>query len=303
KPGVPQIYWTRLNFAREEWGGSDAQVQAVLKQAKAAGLDEAVLLNMHDLYVARPWKTSVPGAARAYWERAIQEHPTHRRLVHLRDDFIRMGNWREALPVASRLIADYPGHADDFYWRARIHEGAGQVAEARADYETAALMGHELSLQGVMLAHLRGGLGLTEKSFDAAVSLCRYGAALGLGVGANCIGSLYDEGGREGVPHRNDIAQSLAWHLVGARGGHYNSQHDLGWLLYTGRGGVADAKQSQALGVFWLRRAAEQNHVFAKRKLEEAGIPEQEPQPMRWRDVLDADSVVAAAYALIRIVF
>jgi tetratricopeptide (TPR) repeat protein len=303
RPGSTQVYSTRLHYAQEAWGGSDAKVQALLAQAKAVGVSQDALANWHDLYVARPGKSSVPGAERAYWERVIREHPTRKRLASLRNDFIHLGNWRDALPVASRLIADYPGVGEDYYWRARIHEGAGRIDDARADYTTALLMGHELSLQEVMLAHLRGGLGVTEKSFDTVIQLCRYGAALGIGVGANCVGSLFWESQKEGVPHRTDPAQSLAWHLVGARAGHYNSQHDLGWMLYTGRGQVADATQSKDLGAFWLRRAAEQNHQFAKRKLEEAGIPEQESLPVNFKDKFSFDNMVAVLNAIIRLVY
>ena len=293
-----QIYDVRLNYAQPQWGGSDAQIQTVLAQVGQASIEKSTLLDWHDRFVARPWKLSNPGAARAYWERAIREYPTRERLVQLRNDFIRLENWREALPVASRLIADYPGSAEDFYWRAWIHKGQGQLAEARADYYTAAAMGKDLALQELIMANIRGGLGVTEKSFDTALALCRYGAALGSGVGANCIGSLFFEGGSAGVPHRNDASQGLAWHLVGARAGHYNSQYDLGWLLYTGRGAGVKEEAGKNLGIFWLRRAAEQDHVFAKRKLEENGISPGEDTHSLLEDGLSVQSVVALLSAV-----
>ena len=133
-------------------------------------------------------------------------------------------------------------------------------------------MGHDIALQALITAHLKGGLALKEKSFDTIVELCRYGATLGSGVGSNCIGSLFFEGGSAGVPYPNNPAQAIAWHLLGARAGHYNSQHDLGWILYTGRGGSVESETAKRTGIFWMRRAAEQGHHFAKLKLEENNI-------------------------------
>lgn len=271
-PQYGPIYDTQLNYALPQWGGSAERVKAVYEEARQAGLSTIYLLNLNDIYIARPGLSSTPGAPRTYWERVVREHPTRQRLKSLLDDFLTLENWLEALPVASRLIAEYPDYSYAYYRRGQINENLGRMAEARTDYATAAAMGEDFALQSLILANIRGGLGITKKSFDTVVTLCRYGAALGSGVGANCIGSLYFEGGSEGVPYRKDAAQGLAWHLIGARAGHYNSQHDLGWLLYTNRGGGMKEAEAKKLGIFWLRRAAEQNHNFAKRKLEEQGI-------------------------------
>ena len=265
------IHWTRLNYAQPQWWGSDKAVQAALARARQAGVGESALLDMEDYYVARPWKLSTPGAERAYWERAISKHPTRDRLTGLLHNFVRLENWHDALPVANRLIDEYPDDGNAYYRRAQIHQALGQIEAAREDYRMAAAMGHEYSLQELIMAHIRGGLGL-PKSFTQAAEFCRYGAALGSSVGANCLGASFFEGGRDGMPFQKDVPQALAWHLLGARAGHYNSQYDLGWLLYTGRGAGVDAEAAKRYGIFWLRRAAEQNHQYAKRKLEELGI-------------------------------
>lgn len=271
-PQHKPLYDVRMNFSLPEWGGSEAQVKAIYDRAKAAGVKPVQLLDMYDAYIARPEKLTNPGAARDFWAQAVGEHATHQRLTSLLGHHYRVSNWREALPVATRLLTEHPHDASAFYWRAHIHEKLGLLEKARADYTTAAAMGHELALQSLIMAHLRGGLGISGRSFETIHTLCRYGATLGSGVGANCIGSLYGEGGNAGVPHPRDAGQELAWHEVGARAGHYNSQYDLGWLLFTNRGAGMDAGKAKELGIFWLRRAAEQNHVYAKRKLEEHGI-------------------------------
>jgi tetratricopeptide (TPR) repeat protein len=269
-----------LNYTLPEWGGSAEAVRAEFERVKGLGVDAEGLLYLEDQFIARPWKLSTPGAPRAYWEQAIRKHPTQRRLSGLLADFIDLSNWSEALPVADRLIAAYPDDRKAYYQRATVNEHLGRIPEARQDYRMAAAMGHDLALQAVMMAYIRGGLGV-DKSFDGALELCRYGATLGSKVGANCLGALYSEGGRGGVNFPNDHAQSLAWHLVGARAGHFNSQYDLGWFLFTGRGAGMDKAEAKTVGTFWLRRAAEQDHQFAGRKLAENKLPlSEEPPPV-----------------------
>jgi tetratricopeptide (TPR) repeat protein len=271
-PQYPSIHWVRLNYSVPVWGGSEEAVQAALARARQAGLGESDLLDMEDEYVAQPRKLSTPGAARAYWEAAINKHPTHSRLKSLLDDFVRLENWHDALPVANRLIDEYPDDNSAHYLRGRIYKQLGQIDAARADYLMAAALGNDYALQELIMAHIRGGLGLPGKSFGEVTELCRHGVALGSGVGANCIGSMFFEAASVGVPFPNDPVQGYAWHLVGARAGHFNSQFDLGWMLSTGRVPGVEPEAAKKIGTFWLRRAAEQNHQFAKRKLEELGI-------------------------------
>lgn len=301
KPQYPDAHDTRLNFSLPEWGGSAEQVKAAFERAKTAGVDQISMLNFEDSYIARPRKMTNPGAARAYWEKAISERPTRKRLSSLLQEFIWLENWKEALPVADRLIAEYPDETAAYYQRARAYERLGRMPETWNDYLMAAAMGHELALQELISAHIRGGLGITEKSTDAVVEFCRYGATLGNGVGANCIGSLFFEGESAGINFRSDPAQALAWHLVGARGGHFNSQYDLGWLLFTGRGGSVEPEAAKRLGIFWMRRATEQGHHYAKRKLEENKIELSEEPAAENGWGLNVGTVLSALYALIQI--
>ena len=110
-------------------------------------------------------------------------------------------------------------------------------------------------------AQLSGALGFKRLDVPALLELCRYGASLGLPAAANCMGGLYDEA--QGLPR--DAARSLGWHLRAARGGFTNSQHDIGSMAYTGSRGF----KHEALGIYWLQRAAALGHAFAKRKLEQ----------------------------------
>jgi len=296
KPAHLAIHSVRLQYVQPEWGGSQAEVLKAMERARAAGLEASDLIDLEDEFIARPWRMSTPGAARIYWEDAIRTQPTQQRLTDLTKHFVWLSNWHDALPYATRLVETYPGHAEGHYLRARINANLGYIPEAREDYRMAAALGHDLALQELIMAHIRGGLGLPAKSFEDTIPLCRYGASLGSAVGANCMGSMYDEAASVGLPLRQDIPQSFAWHLLGARAGHYNSQYDLGWLLYTGRGSGVKPEMAESNGVFWMRRAAEQDHRFAKQKLEEREIPLSEELPSSsW------DAVLNMLYGITRI--
>lgn len=296
-PQHPAVYYVGMNFSLPEWGGSQKEEQAWLERARKAGVDEEILAYLEDEYVIRPGKMSTPGAARAYWEAAIRKQPTSPRLKRLLEHLVWLKNWNDALPVAERLIKEYPDEVAGYYQRAVINEHLGRIAEARDDYRMAAAMGHDHALQELMLAHLRGGLGLPGKSFATVAELCRFGATLGSRAGTNCIGASFYESGT-GMPFPNNVAQSFAWHLVSARAGHYNSQHDLGWLLFTGRAPGVDPATGKRVGTFWLRRAAEQGHVFAQRKLEENKISASERlSDDGWLTIVG--SILATLYAIV----
>lgn len=302
---MPQ-YWAihdvKLNYLLPEWGGSREKVIAGFEWAKKKGVGANDLLDLEDRFITRPEKMSTPGAAKSYLVKAIGEHSTHYRLEKLLNDYVWLQNWQEALPVANRLIDEYPDDEKGYYQRANVNEKLGRIPEARDDYRMAAAMGHDYSLQTLVMVHIRGGLGLPGKSFENMVELCRYGATLGSATGANCIGSLSYEGGSADVPFKQNLPQAFAWHLMGARAGHFNSQYDLGWLMYTGRGPGVEPDLAKSNGTFWLRRAAENGHHYAKQKLQENNIAPSEENTFSNSENLNVNSVVSILYKIIRII-
>lgn len=294
-PAYRRIHAVRVNYALPEWGGSVQEVADAIARAKRAGVDADELLDYHDFYVARPHKLSNPGAEQQYWQQAIAEKPTFDRLSGLALAFARLENWRDTVPAATRWLERYPDHAEAYRIRAMANERLGNIALALKDYRMAAALGNDAAIETLVRAHIQGSLGLPAKDWSALEPLCRYGAALGSGGAANCLGSIAWEGGRVGAPFRTDVAQAFAWHRVAARAGHYNSQYDLGWLMFTGRAPGLTPEQAKTHGLFWLRRAAEQNHVFAGKKLEEGGHSLSEPVG----PVADRDPVVRALTVLL----
>jgi TPR repeat protein len=275
-PGDLQVHETRMVYSLPEWGGSPAKILALMDRAKEKGVNEEDLLYLRDTYVARPHKSSTPGAERAYWEQAIAEKPTRARMHALSGYFERVQNWRDSVPATSRFIERFPDSAAAYQMRATANEKLGNIPAALSDYRTAAALGNNFATQSLIQAYVQGGMGLPAKNWTELEQVCRYGAALGSTAAANCMGSMFWEGGKIGPPFRTDIPQAFAWHLFAARSGYHNSQYDLGWLMLSGRAPGVTAEQAQTNGMFWLRRAAEQDHQYAKQKLREGGHPESE---------------------------
>jgi tetratricopeptide (TPR) repeat protein len=262
-----------VNFLQPKWGGSQGLVQEAIEQAQHAGIAQGDLHDMRDEFIVSPTSFASPGATRAYWENAIDQQPTFRRLEGLMHDLAGLENWKAMIPVAERIIASYPDESGAYFWLAEAKKMTGKIDEAQAAHLYAAAMGHDGAIQEVIMAFIRGGLGVDDGYAGPGLpELCQYSAALGSPIGANCLGAGYFEGGQPGVPFARDPAQGYAWHLLGSRAGHYNSQFDLGWMLYTGRVPGVDREMAQELGIFWLRRAEEKGHMFASRRLDEMGI-------------------------------
>ncbi len=301
-PRHADTYIVAANYAMPQWGGSVEEVQAVIEDARRAGAHADDVSYMQDHNLARPWLTATPGAERAYWESAIAAHPTYDRLKRLLLHLASLKIWRDARDVTDRLIATYPEQAEPHYWRGRANEALGSIAAALADYRMAATMGHDTSIEHLIRAHLNGTLGLPAKDVQALAEVCRFGAALGSGSAANCLGSSHWDGSLPSFAR--DPVQALAWHLQASRAGHYNSQHDIGWLLLTGRGPAAAPDSAKSVGVFWLRRSAEQGHSFAPKKLKDAGYEvsvggASDWSAWKWLAPLVAELLAAGAIAML----
>lgn len=269
-PAYLPVHKLRLHYAQAAGGRSGTAAGEALERARAAGIAGSALLDLEDA-LTRPSAGAAEGALRTYWDNAVRQHPTRTRFDGLLRELARAGNWHAARPVASSMAAAHPHDPAAHYWLAMITERLGLPAEALESYRMAAALGHEQALQQLMLAHVRGGFGLPGGSPEQVLELCWYAAALGSPVGANCIATAYLVRERSGLALPHDPLRGLAWHLHAARGGHAGSQFALGSALYEGQLTAVRPEEARALGLFWLRRAAAQDHAQARQALERAG--------------------------------
>lgn len=283
-PADATAYTIAANFAMPRWGGSIEEVKAIIEQARKAGVHADSVTYMLDHNLGEPWSTATPGAERAYWERAVAEHASADRLESLFRHLLGLSIWRDALAVSDRVVTVRPQDAETRYWRGHVNEALGRIPDALAEYRLAAALGNDTAIEHLIRAHLHGTLGLPAKDIPGLLEVCRYGASLGSGAAANCLGSGHWDGSLPPLPR--DADQALAWHLFASRAGHFNSQHDFGWLVFSNRQPAGmSAEQAKRVGVFWLRRSAEQGHTFAPKKLEQAGVPvveREDPVAVSW---------------------
>ncbi len=290
EPRYLSIHRARANFAQPQWGGGEGDVRKVITYARSLGIDESDLQDLEDEFFHRPRLLSAPGATRAYWERALASHPTRKRMMGLLYDHGELRRWNDTARFAQEMLAVYPEDEKAWFWLGRAQSMIGNMEEARAAMLQSAAMGYDAAIQDLLMALIRGGFGIDENyTGPGLLELCHYSASIGSAVGANCLGGGYHEGDQHGAPFTRNPGQSNAWHLFAARAGHYNSQHDLGWMLYSRRVPGVDRDQAGEVGLFWLRRAAEKDHRFAARRLDEMNISRAEPvaggQSLNWFQV------------------
>jgi hypothetical protein len=166
--------------------------------------------------------------------------------------------------IADNVLVLHPHHRRAFELKSYGLREMGHSREAyQASFE-AMLVGSDWGMSQIFEAYTRGGLGLPHKDFEAMYAHCKLGAYLGLASGANCMGAAHTDG-FAGV--KRDDKRALAWHFLGARGGHANSTHDVAVLMPRVLKNPAIAKDIDMAAGHWMRAAANVNHTAAKNKL------------------------------------
>ncbi|MFN3494917.1 MAG: hypothetical protein ACK40L_10455 [Hydrogenophaga sp.] len=205
-----------------------------------------------------------PQVWRPYWEARVKVAPTLANTAGWLDAEHRAGNWTSVIGLADRVLAMQPHHLRALERKA---SALRQLNRPRESYEAvfaAMMLGSDWASNEIVQAHVHGGLGVSVRDFDALYAHCALGATLGLASAANCLGSAHTEG-FGGAPRNNSVA--LGWHLIGARGGHASSAHDLAVLLPRI---VNQPEQKQAVelaSAHWVRRAAAHDHAPSQTRL------------------------------------
>lgn len=269
---APHYEWLYLRAA----GHADFQTRESLRDARFAQLralaDANALPQPHRLsldqaleaHLNPPGKQPNPQAWRPYWEARVNGAATIHNYVGWLEAEYAVHNWAGMVNLAEKILALYPHHQRALELKSYGLREMGQSQAAYASAFEAMMVGSDWGLNQIISAYTRGGLGLPHQDFVAMYAHCTLGASLGLGGGANCMGSAHSEG-FAGV--ERDDRKALAWHFLGARGGHTNSAHDVVVLLPRVVSDAALAADIRLATGHWIRKAASVNHAAAVNKL------------------------------------
>ena len=212
-----------------------------------------------------------PQEARPYWMQRNKE-ATHLFntlgwLIYER----QMENWPEVVRLADLAIAANPLQTYSYVQRAVANKAMSRIDTIFKDTLAAAVLGNDGAMSDIVQGHVRGTLGFAPGNFNQMLAYCNMGVTFGLPSAANCMGSSFTEG-FAGVK-RNDQS-AAAWHLLAAKGGHSNSQHDIGVLLPK----FSKLPEAPSISQHWMREAARQQHVYASQKATKEPEPEIDTQ-------------------------
>jgi hypothetical protein len=263
------LYFSAAEYAKPKWAGKQSQerTQFLLQLAdknKLNALDRKVLEQETSAIVNDVENNPNPEAWRPYRLDRVEKAPHLFNLIGLLNQEGAVRNWPKVVEISQKIIEKNPHNTNAWQWRGRALKEIGTREEAFTATLTASIRGFDWSMGQIIRAHLNGGLGRKPGDQETLYAYCKMGAALGSPSAANCMGSTYTDG-ILGIPRDNKKA--VEWHMLAARGGSANSQHDLAVLLPQVQSGPGVQEAAQ----FWLRRAAAQEHEYAKKKLAAQG--------------------------------
>ena len=264
-PLLASGYINALEYAHPKWSGerSEERGRHVLALAEENGLapqPRKLLAQIVDSHRNDIERNGDPKAWRPYWTTRVADVPGEFNLRHLLYKEQGVQNWTAVKTLAQRIIDLNPGNPEAHFQKAYALQQLGENDQAFSAMVAAATAGSDGAMGQIVYSYVKGTLGRKHQDFDTMYEYCKFGAALGLPSAANCMASSHTDG--FGGARRDDL-QAVRWHLVAARGGEINSMHDLGMLLPR----VVSGPDGQMAAAYWMRKAAQANHVYALKKV------------------------------------
>ena len=216
-------------------------------------------------------RTGNPEQPRPYWKQRNKEAPHLFNVLGWLSYERSVENWPEVVRLADLGIAANPYQTYSYAQRAVANKAMARMDAVMKDTLAAAVLGSDEAMSDIVQGHVRGTLGFAPGNFTQLLAYCNMGASFGMPAAANCMGSALTDG-FAGV--KRDDRGAATWHLLAARGGNSNSQHDVAVLLPR----VSQTADAQSVSQFWMREAARQRHVYAKQKATQDPEPEIDTQ-------------------------
>ncbi len=272
-PGYGFSYFWAALFTDSIWAKPDvaAHRAARLKALAVANRlprNEMLVLEQELNYRLRGMaRTGNPEQPRPYWTQRNKEAPHLFNVLGWLKYERSVENWPEVVRLADLGIAANPYQTYSYAQRAVANKAMARMGTVMTDTVAAAVLGNDEAMSNLVQGYVRGTLGFAPGNATQLYAYCNIGAAFGLPSAANCMGSAFTEG-FAGV--KRDDRTAATWHLLAARGGNSNSQHDIAVLLPR----VSKNSDAQPISQFWMREAARQQHVYAKQKATKDPEPE-----------------------------
>lgn len=288
---APQYGWSYFwatEYTEPQWASSTEstkrlnQLTALASKHKLNELDAKVLSQNVDYVRKNTAQNSIPQSVRPYWQTRTTEAPHLFNILKWLTYEVSMQNWEAVDRLATQAIALNPYQTYSFYQRSIARKETGNFEGALKDTLPAAILGNDDAMSNLIQGYIRGTMGFKPGNYSQMMTHCKMGAALGLPSAANCMGSAYSEA-IANTPR--DHMESTAWHLLAARGGFSNSQHDFAITLTK----LKTDQNAQNVSQFWMREAAQQGHIYAKNK---ASLEKPLPSNYDWKCVLTESSTV-----------
>ena len=275
-PGYSFSYFWAARYTASIWAKPDGAARRADRLRKLAvsnqlSKNDSLVLDQELNHKMRDPIQSNPQAARPYWTQRNKEAAHLFNLLGWLGYERQMENWPEVVRLADLAIAANPLQTYSYAQRAMANKAMTRMETVFKDSLAAAVLGNDAAMSDLVQGHVRGTLGFAPGNFNQMVAYCNMGVTFGLPSAANCMGSAYTEG-FAGI--KRDDRSAAAWHLLAARGGHSNSQHDTAVLLLK----VSKLPEAAAVSQYWMREAARQQHVYATQKATKEPDPEIDTQ-------------------------
>jgi hypothetical protein len=283
---APQYGWSYFwatEYTERQWAPLAestkrlSQLTALASKHKLNELDAKVLSQSVDYVRKNTAQNSDPQSARPYWQKRVAEAPHLFNILKWLTYEVSMQNWEAVDLLATRAIALNPYQTYSFYQRSIARKETGNFEGAVKDTLPAAILGNDTAMSNLIQGYVRGTMGFKPGNYTQMMAYCKMGAAIGLPAAANCMGSAYSEA-IANTPRDN--LESASWHLLAARGGFGNSQHDFAITLTKLKNEQIAVEVSQ----HWMREAAQNGHVYAQNK---ASVEKQLPKGYDWKCTLN----------------
>lgn len=266
-PASDSLFESYAPILYTEWGtGSVPAAQAFLRRAEENGVSLEARSHMarHLQRIEKYGHRAVPDGE--WLARAVsfsEQHNTVSAWSERASVEKGQGRFEDALESLRRVAARTPNSVDVMTDIAEVLQNLNRPDDFKLAMRRAADLGSDWA-QGEIIYDMIWQRKGEKRDWDKIRVECEASAEMLNRSGQNCVGGLYSDG-LAGYP--KDDSKAIVYFALAARQGHYQAQHDYGWMLINGMSVKADREK----GLFYMRNSARQQFQPALNKLQQLG--------------------------------